>query len=312
MMTAEFSEELRAALTSALGFPIAPLEQLDGRTTLNFKAVRETDGFTFAVKCVPPGKRESFMRIARYLDALGDGGGRISARLFAERFNSFREYDVMCLSWCDGVRLFPDRLSETQVKALVDDYLELSVAMQRVCPEGSRIDYPAMRRRAIADCGGVWAGGVRRILEMELTEDRVADHPELLKVIHGDMHHGNFLFCGGGVAGFLDFECITEGYPSEDLIRYFVCASEHLRWYGQHRKRRILKLFGVAVERSPFSREEWTAAIDRALLDKIAHKVKGRGCGFLMAVNLLFRAKYYRKLRQVAITACANRNLKEK
>lgn len=310
-MTADFPEELRAALTSALGFPIAPLERLDGRTTLNFKAVRETDGFVFAVKCAPPEKRESFMRIARYLDALGDGGGMISTRLFAGRFDSFRGYDVMCLSWCDGVRLFPDRLSEEQVKALVDDYLVLSAAMQRVRPEGAGIDYPAMRRRAIADCGGIWAGGVRRILEEELTEDRIADRPALMKVIHGDMHHGNFLFRDGGVAGFFDFECITGGYPAEDFIRYFVCASEHLRWYGQHRKRRILKLFGVAVRRSPFTCGEWTAAIDRALLDKIAHKVKGRGCGLLMAVNLMFRAKYYRKLKQVAAAACANRNLKE-
>ena len=309
-MAEDFAEALRAALSDALGFPIAPLERLDGRTTLNFRAVRETDGMTFAVKCAPPKRYASFRRIARYIDQLGDGGGKTARRLFAGRFDTFREYQVMCLSWCDGERLFPDRLTDGQAVALTEDYLRFSAALQRVVPADPPVDYAAMRLRGLSDCRGVWSGRVRGLLEA-MTEERLTVSPERRRIVHGDLHHGNFLFRDGRVSGFFDFENVTEGCPAEDFIRYFVCASEHLRWYEQHRKLRILRVFGIVVATSPYPLSDWELAIDRALTDKICHKVRDRGCGFLMSVNLLFRARYYGKLKRVAAEACARRNLKE-
>lgn len=312
MMEPGFDLALHDALERALGFPVKPLVRLDGRTTLNFKAVRETDGLTFAVKCVPKGRQESFLRVARYLEVLEDRDGRIPRRLFTGKLDSFCGYDVICLDWCDGERLFPDQLTDEQVVALARDYLVFSDALQRVTPEIPPPDFPEMRWQALASCRGFWAAGVRRVLENELTEARLAIDPAWRKVIHGDMHYGNFLFKDGRVTGFFDFECITEGCPAEDFIRYFVCAAEHLRWYAQHRKLRILRAFGAAVSALPYSAAEWEAAIDRALADKICHKVRDCGCGFLMTVNLLFRARYYRRLKRVAAEVCMRRRQEEK
>ena len=161
-------------------------------------------------------------------------------------------------------------------------------------------DCAAMRRLALGRCRGFWSRGIRRLLERELTEDGVRLRSEKTRLIHGDLHHGNFLFKDGCVSGFFDFENVTQGYPAEDLIRYFVCASEHLRWYEQHRKLRILDLFRIAVARLPYPADEWATALNRLLVLKIARKAADRGLGFLMSVNLLFRARYYRTLKRVA------------
>lgn len=298
MIEPGFVEALKETLERSLGFGLKPLERLDGNTTLNFKATRISDGLVFAVKCSPPRKHAAFAALKRHYEALK--GAKTAQIVFAEAPAAFRDYDLLCLSWCEGERLFPDRLTEEQASALVADYLVLSEALQRTVPAVRPVDFAEMRRQALARCCGFWAGGVRRLIENELSEARLALRPELTKVIHGDLHHGNFLFRGGRVSGFFDFECVMEGYPAEDFIRYFVCAAEHLRWYNQYRKPRILRLFRTVVDSAPYSCEEWTVAIDRLLADKVCRKVIDYGCGPGMALNLLFRARYYRALRQVA------------
>lgn len=298
MMEAGFDVALHDALEQSLGFALKPLERLDGEINLNFKAVRTTDGLTFAVKCSPPAKHAAFAALCGQLKALE--GAKAARRLFPAALRQFRGYDILCLSWCDGERLFPDRLTDAQMEALADDYLGFSSALQRAQPSCPPDDCVAMRRRALETCCGIWSRGLRRLLERELTEEGVRLRPEKTRLIHGDMHHGNFLFKNGRVSGFFDFENVTCGYPAEDLVRYFVCASEHLRWYEQHRKRRILRLFRIAVARLPYPADEWETALNRLLVSKIARKALNCGLGFLMSANLLFRARYYRAMKRVA------------
>ena len=302
MMEAGFDVALHDALEQALGFSLKPLERLDGEINLNFRAVRATDGLTFAVKCSPSAKHAAFAALSGHLEALK--GTKAARRLFPEALRQFRGYDILCLSWCEGVRLFPDRLTDAQMTALADDYHDFSAALQRTQPSCPPDDCVAMRRLALGTCRGLWSRGIRRLLEQELTEEGVSLRPEKTRLIHGDLHHGNFLFKDGRVSGFFDFENVTQGYPAEDLIRYFVCASEHLRWYEQHRKRRILKLFRIVVARLKYPADEWETALNRLLVSKIARKAADRGLGFLMTVNLLFRAKYYRTMKRVAAEAC--------
>ena len=299
MMEAGFDLALHDALEQSLGFPLKPLERLDGEINLNFKAVRATDGLTFAVKCSSPEKRAAFAALCGYFAALE--GTKAARRLFPDALARFRGYDVLCLSWCDGERLFPDRLTDAQMEALADDYLEFSEALQRTQPSCPPDDCAAMRRSALGKCRGFWSRGIRRLLERELTEEGVSLRPEKMRLIHGDLHHGNFLFKDGRVSGFFDFENVTHGYPAEDLVRYFVCAAEHLRWYEQHRKRRILKLFRLAAARLGYPADEWETALNRLLVSKIARKAADRGLGFRMSVNLLFRSRYYRALKGILV-----------
>ena len=299
MMEPGFDLALHDALEQSLGFPLKPLERLDGEINLNFRAVRTTDGLTFAVKCSPPEKHAAFAVLCGHLAALE--GTKAVRRLFPDALAQFRGYDILFLSWCDGERLFPDRLTDGQMAELVDDYLAFSAALQRTeasCPPD---DCAAMRRLALGTCRGFWSRGIRRLLERELTEEDVRLRPEKARLIHGDLHHGNFLFKDGRVSGFFDFENVTRGYPAEDLVRYFVCASEHLRWYEQHRKRRILRLFRIAVARLKYPADEWETALNRLLVCKIARKAADRGLGFRMSVNLLFRARYYRALKGILV-----------
>lgn len=305
MTDPDFAAALKETLERSLGFSLRPLERLDGNTTLNFKATRRKDGLVFAVKCSPPNKRAGFEALRRTFAALQ--GAKTVQLVFPEAPAQFRGYDLMCQSWCDGERLFPDRLTDEQARLLVADYEVLSAALQRVKPACLPSDFATLRRQALERCRGFWAKGVRRLLEVELTERRLALRPELTKVIHGDLHHGNFLFRDGRVSAFFDFECVTTGYPAEDFIRYFVCAAEHLRWYNQHRKARILGLFRTVVAAAPYSAEEWETAISRRLAEKVCEKVVERGSGLWMSLNLLFRARYYRALRQAAVEGCGRK-----
>ena len=301
MMEAGFDVAFHDALEQLLGFPLKPLARLDGEINLNFRAVRAADGLTFAVKCSPPEKHAAFAVLCGHLKALE--GTKAARRLFPAALQQFRGYDILCLSWCDGERLFPDRLTDAQMAALADDYLDFSRALQRTQPSCPPDDCVAMRRLALGKCGGFWSRGIRRLLECELTEESLRLHPEKTRLIHGDLHHGNFLFQDGRVSGFFDFENVTEGYPAEDLIRYFVCASEHLRWYEPHRQLRILRLLRIAVASIGYPADEWGTALNRLLIGKIARKAADRGLGFLMTANLLFRARYYRMMKRAVAEA---------
>lgn len=290
--------ELKAELERSLGFALGELTRLDGASSLNYRAVRASDGLTFAVKCSPPERQVLFDRLVRHLDDVN--GTKAVRRLFAETCPAkFRGFNVTCLSWCPGERRFPDQLTDNQLTTFLDDYLEFSSAMQKstdIAPLDPVLDW---RQKTLDQCTGVWGGVLRQLIERELPAEGVTYDSKRLKVVHGDFHHGNFLFDDGKVAGFFDLEEFCAGYPADDIVRYFVCAAEHLRWYQLGRLRRTYRLFAQAVRQLPWPKDEWRTAVNALLVRKLYFKVDGEGVGFARLVNLLFRARLYRHLRSL-------------
>ena len=292
------TSELKAELERSLGFGLKSLVRLDGASALNFRAERESDGLLFAVKCSPKFRQVMFDHLVAHLRETE--GTKAVKRLFAAECPPvFRGFNVICLSWCVGERKFPDELTEPQLIGLLDDYLAFSAAMQKATGIVPHDPMLAWREAVLANCRGIAGLGLRKLIERELPVEGVTYRKGLLKTVHGDFHHGNFLFMDGRVNGFFDLEEFCEGYPADDIVRYFVCAVEHLKGFGIFRLGRILERFAAAVRHLPYSREEWEVAINCLLLRKIYMKVKDGPVGFALAINLLFRARLYRRMKGI-------------
>ena len=298
------SEDLKRELERSLGFALRPLERLGGSVALNFKAVRTSDGLTFAVKCLPKAKRKNYDRIVEHLDVLSEVNGvrRIFER---ECVPSFADFDVLCLSWCEGEHLFPDKLTDGEFETFLADYLKFSNAMQKVKTLSEARPIAEWRRSLLAKCSGPAAGIFRRAVE-RLTRDGCEYTPEAVRVTHGDFHHGNFLFSAGRVRAFLDLEELRPGYPAEDLVRYFTCAAEHLRWYEQTRKRRMLRMFDYAVRHLPYSQHEWITAVNARFIVKAYKQLrKSERLGLGKGINLLWCHRFYCDMRKIVERAFA-------
>ncbi|MBR2941040.1 MAG: aminoglycoside phosphotransferase family protein [Kiritimatiellae bacterium] len=302
-MKQEFAtRELMAVLEGPLGFRIRSLERLPGKAwSLNFKAVREADGFEFVVKLVPDTGNAAYeARFAQTVRHLGDLTGTKAARLlFPSCEISFRNYHVCFLTWCPGVRLFPDKLTVEQLKAFLDDYLAFSRGMQKTTGIFPKRDGTAVRKMVLNGLSGLLGKRLRCKIETDMSEADVTHRPELTQVIHGDFHYGNFLFEGGRLSGIFDLEEFRYGYPAEDIVRYVTCAVEHLRWYEWGRARGIKQMFAVMVRHLPYSAHEWIVALNVHFLLKVSKRVRS-GIGFIKVLNLLFRYAFYRELKAVA------------
>ena len=296
------TEDLKAELERSLGFRLRSLTRLDGASAVNFKAVRQSDGYAFAVKCSPASRKAAFDGLVQHLEELK--GTKAVRRVFErEAPSTFRGYNVICLEWCAGRRLFPDQLSSGALIRFLDDYVAFSSAMQKTSQIASCEPTKRWRAQAMAASRGMFGAWLKRILEEELPESSVSYRKDGLSVVHGDFHHGNFLFVDGAVSGFFDLEEFCFGYPADDIVRYFVCATEHLGFFEQHRKRLILKRFAEAVRHLPYSRLEWRVAIRSLLLRKIHGKVYPGGLGFWRAANIAYRIGFYRRLLRIVDAA---------
>ena len=299
--------ELKEELERSLGFSLRSLERLDGASALNFKAVRDSDGMTFAVKCSPPERCEMFARLVRHLRDTRNtkAVGRIFER---ECPPTFRGCNLICLSWSSGVRMFPDELTDEQFRAFLDDYKNFSAVMQRTSMIGDHDPIDAWRREAATNCRGFFGRRIKAMMDRTMPEEDVRYRSEWLKVVHGDFHHGNFLFVDGRLDGILDLEEFCHGYPADDIVRYCVCAAEHLKWYEQARKRRILCRFAQAVKYMGYRKDEWIVAVNGLFVRKIHAKVRRRGVGLIQMVNLLFRSRFYESMRKAVYSASGPEN----
>lgn len=290
--------ELKSVLEGALGFRLWSFDRLDGASALNFRAEREGDGMKFLVKCSPPERQLMFDHLVRHLDEMR--GTKAVRRMFAEECPArFRGFNLICLSWCPGVRMFPDALTDGQLRAFLDEYQAFSAAMQHATMIVPHDPVSEWRARAWQNCRGLLAAPLRRLMARHLAPEEVAYCEKRVRTIHGDFHHGNFLFDEGRLAGVFDLEEFCGGYPADDIVRYFVCAAEHLRWYELGRLRRIRTRFATAVAHLPYPGEEWLAAIDGLLVRKINGKIGDRRPGIGQVCNLLFRARFYLSLKRI-------------
>lgn len=294
------TSELKAELERSLGFELKSLERLDGACALNFKAVRASDGMTFAVKCSPPSSQMMFDRLVEHLEALK--GSKAVRRVFEKECPpTFRGHNVLCTAWTFGVRIFPDRLTDKQVRDWLDDYIAFSAAMQKVRTFGAARPIRQWREDALKKCRGL-AGWIMRRLLTEMDPADCDYRPELLCVIHGDYHYGNFLFVDGKVDAYLDLEEFRLGYPADDILRNVVCATEHLRWYAWGRRRRMLRVFALAVRQLPYSRHEWMMAINARFISKLYKRTrKVDRFTLAQALNLAWRVGFYRRMRKIVV-----------
>ena len=289
--------ELKAELERALGFRMAEFVRLKCVNSVNFKAVREGDGLAFTVKCIEPRRKFGYDLIVRHLRELE--GSLAPQRVFEKECpKSFCGYGLICLKWCAGGPVWPDRLSEAEMDAFLDDYQEFSRALQRTTHHIQ--PYPAAKWRtdALLRCARGWGRLVRPFVE-ECKPDESFFRPERLRVTHGDLHPKNFAFQGGRVSGFFDVEGLTLGYPAWDILRYLTFSIDHLRFYERCRTRRILARFARAVRKMPYSPEEWAVAINVTWLEQVYKKLCTRRVSLLQALQLRLHARLFRRLRQI-------------
>ena len=284
------TEELQAELERALGFKLGPLVRIGGGGAINFKAERVSDGLQFVVKCFPPDRRESGERLLETLKTME--GVKTPVRLFTEALPAvLLDHLVFCLFWQEGEVIAPDRLTDEQWDAFLDDYQRLSERMQQVKTMDSVPCISDLWTAARAACTGLAGFFLRPVLD-RMRERELDYRPKLLRTVHGDFHCGNLLFSGGTLCCFMDLESFRKGYAPEDLCTLLLIVARKLKRSERGRLPRIVSLFGRAVRRLPFSAYEWRAAMDALYLKRYYRKTGGyRRIGVLMALRMVARAK---------------------
>lgn len=292
------TSDLKEMLERALGAPLKPLERLISVNSINFKAVCARDGFSFLVKCLSPNRLPDFIRLVRHAEETR--GTRAVQRVFEGVVpEDFGTVKLICFKWCDGISRFPDTLSPDELKAFLADYREFSAALQRATLVMPGYTPKEWRDGALAACRqGFWGRLLRRLLD-ETPEETCCCRPEKLRVIHGDLHPGNFAFRDGRVAAFFDIGDLSWGYPALDLVRYFGFAIEHLPWFLAGRRRRLYRRFADAVALLPYPDDEWIVAINETWMERIDKKLDGRPARACAVLSLLLAAWPYRRFRQI-------------
>lgn len=293
------SAGLKAELERALGFRMSGFKRLKCVNSVNFRVTRESDGFVFLVKGLPAWRRAGYDMIVRHVRELK--GTLAPQRLFeAECPASFGGYDLICLTWCEGESLFPDRLSEDELDAFLDAYLSFSDALQRTSVHHFAYPGDRWRQEALEKCRTGWGRLVRPCVE-DCAAELSFFRPECQRVQHGDLHPGNFVFANGRVVGFLDVEGLTKGYCAWDLVRYFVFSLDRLSVFARRRRAKTFAHFARAVRRLPYPREEWITSLNVSWLEQIHKKLEGPRVGLVAALQLRLHSRLYRKLRAMAV-----------
>lgn len=297
-MTAPFSDlELKTELEHALGFTISSFKPLICVNSVNYKATRADDGFMFTVKGLPESRKTGYDLIVTHLRELE--GTKAPERVFqAECPSEYRGFHLLCLKWCEGRGVYPDRLTEEQLAGFLDDYSNLVERLEsatHVVPA-----YPTMkwRNEALAACRGIAGRWLKRRIDA-IPEKMSAFRPDRLQVTHGDLHPGNIAFKDGVVTGFLDVEGLTYGYPAWDIVRYFNFALTKLPFWAFVRRHRTWRRFAFAVGYLPYSREEWEVSINATIFEQMWKKNTRGKFRFGDILKLAARLRQFDKMKRL-------------
>jgi len=296
---------LRAFVAEKVGEPVDRFTQLTACSNASNFAAVTAGGRRLLVKCTAApraGRIDYFAHFVRHLEELK---GTRAIQLTHGPFD-WEARRVIVIAWCAGRRVMPDRLTAAQEAGLVTAYGEFSAAIQRCTQILPPRDNAAVRDEAMRLMAGRACAGLRRFLDRELPPASLAYDPARLKVIHGDLHHGNFHFDGDRMTGFMDLEDFRYGYPADDWARYILCAAEHLHWYDRAGRRRLTALFRRLLPLAPA--DEWREAVGGLLVRKMWRRFKKKkGSAWWLAVNLRFRLGYYRDLFALIAEGAAGR-----
>lgn len=292
------NDEFLNFLEAELGFAIAAFERLPGRSSsLNFKAVRMSDGFPFVVKCLPRDCPERVERWRANLKALE--GSKSVGLLFPETCLEYGDCRILFLSFGEGVRKAPEKLTGEDLARLREDYEGLSRAMQRCADPYPPLDGLQWFGKCFSRQGGWRRRLVGRIVRWRLAGRTSFDRKSTVVVIHGDLHAGNMSFVHGRLSAVFDVEDLRLGYPTEDWVRFFSCAYEHISPLRVLARRRLLNRFVAFVKESGYSVEQWRTAIDLYLMLKIS----GFGLsdlGVWGVLKIILKTRTYVNLRKLA------------
>ncbi len=294
-MTRDFSEEsLRQALVGGYGISVRTLEALKGRAhSLNFRA-ETMDGTVFEVKCFPTARKELLERLLAH--TVPSDNPLAATRIFGGKVVTLDGWTVMALRWVHGYGRDPDELSDGEMAAFLSAHAKF---LGSLADDGAIMpvrDGFAVKRLLLERLSGGNAPEILRELEA-LPDESLTLEPERVRIIHGDLHRGNFRFENGTVSGFFDLEELRFGTPAEDLVRYVVCCAERQRWYDLSGRRRLLSAFRRILAGTSYSRDEWMFAVNGYLLRKLAKKVRSNRLSLPRRINLRARFGFYRALR---------------
>jgi len=292
------TEELKAALERSLGFCIKSLSRIGGGGAINFRVERESDGFAFVVKCIPPENQQDGKRLMETLRVME--GVKTPVRVFADACpRMFADYMLLCLAWQEGTTIDPDRMTDRQWEAFLDDFLRLSERMQSIETMDRVPSLRDMWTAAHDACRGLCGRLGRSVLD-KMNVDDLEYRPELVRTVHGDFHKGNLLFEGGNLVCFLDLESLRKGYPTEDIAGLLMIAARRLGMMADHgRLRRLLSLFRQAVARLPYSALEWHTAISALYIKRLYRKTDCfRRMGPSAAFEIVARARLVNLFRR--------------
>lgn len=282
----------KAEIEAALGFELKSLTRIpEGASSYNFKAERASDGYTFLIKLFREDQLKYYEPLLKNL-ALTEGTKAVK-RVFSSSAAKVEGMPILCLEWAKGKSTFPDELPLGNLKDFAADYSEFSACLQRstwaFSPRPLNDYY-----EKVMSAKGLFAPLVKRLVKAEIGP--IEYDSTGLKVIHGDFHAGNFTCEAGRIAAIFDLEEFRLGLPAEDIVRYIVCAAEHLRWYRQSRKIKMLSTFDALIEAFDYAKSDWEMAIKVLWLRKLGLKVKRGRLSFAQAINLLFVSRFYREL----------------
>lgn len=287
--------ELKAFLESGLGFAVKLPVRLGGGGAVNFKVERVSDHLEFLVKCFVPERKANYDRLVSNLKTLEGAKGPL--RLFETACpKTFGSYHVLCLAWRHGETSDPSQMSDRQWANFLNDYLVFADRMQHAeAAVESAMPLETWREKALGLCKGL-SGRVLRSALSPLVGVDLTVRREDLRVVHGDFHTGNVLFCDGEVECFMDVENLTLKYAPADILLYCVYAARRL--HGVERQR-VWQRFGEAVRQLPFSGHEWQKAINAAILSGLNRRTNGfRKCGLLAAIKNAAEVRFYEPFRQ--------------
>ncbi len=119
-----------------------------------------------------------------------------------------------------------------------------------------------------------------------------------LRVVHGDLHPGNFGFDGDRVAAFFDFDNLAFAYPIEDFARVFAESAKKsgLFLHPLLRRRLFARFRDIAASRG--TPGQWRFAVSRLRLYYARNSLRRRMSGLRVAFNVAMRDRRIARLER--------------
>lgn len=182
--------------------------------------------------------------------------------------------DGQLASFADGCRKLADVLSDYhgEIKFDVDDIPDRQ--FDRLSAYAVR--YPMVSRL------------LRPLVDLPAVSRSYGTRP--LTVIHGDFQPKNYGFDGERFAAVFDFDALTKGLACEDAAYAF---TERARRAGlsSAKRRRLTELFLRLVRMSPWSKDEWTVAVNHARLRIAVRRLEKHPDSMFVAFDIARRDK---------------------